>query len=50
MIARLRGQRLGFVPPADGVMRDWRMRGAAVVEYSIDCAELRAFIGNFLAW
>ena len=50
MIARLRGQRLGFVPPADGVMRDWRRRGAAPVEYNIDCVELKAYIADFLRW
>jgi Domain of unknown function (DUF4422)/Glycosyltransferase 61/Methyltransferase domain len=47
-IARLRGQRLGFVPPADGAMRDWRRRGGTVAEYSIDCAELRSYIADFI--
>lgn len=49
-IARLRGQRLGFVPPADGLMRDWRQRGDTPVAYHIDCARLKGCVAKFLEW
>jgi hypothetical protein len=50
MITRLRGQYLGFVPPDDGLMRDWRTRGNTPVEYRINCVQLRTYISEFLLW
>ncbi len=44
VIARLRGHKLAFVKPSDGVFRTWRSRGSGTSDFSIDPATLREIV------
>jgi capsular polysaccharide biosynthesis protein len=44
-ISRLRGQRLGFVLPDDGVARDYRNFSA----FRVNCGDLKSIVGDVMA-
>jgi hypothetical protein len=50
MITRLRGQRLAYIPPEDGIMRDWRWLGQGLASYRINprqaCDTIARFLGS----
>ncbi len=50
LLGRVLSQPLAIIPPADGRMRDWRLRHSSteMVEFAIDCNQLRAQVREFL--
>jgi capsular polysaccharide biosynthesis protein len=50
LICRAFSQRLALIPPADGVMRDWRLyaQHRSPVSFIVECANLREQVDAFL--
>lgn len=47
-IARVRGHRMAFVPPADGIFRHWRITAKLPRKFRIDLETLRRTLGEVL--